>query len=102
MKASSVAFVAFVFAFVTASIARAEDRPFDAPRLAAEARRVPPIPPEYQTEEDGGIRFSYAPTARKRVRPLLTRVASIRTELATLLGRDGVLSSIEIRIAEDP
>jgi hypothetical protein len=73
-------------------------RPYDAPEVEVARAQVPRVPADYQTHDDAGIRFAYAPLAGDRVRPLIAKAPTIRSELSNLLGRE-VLASIEIRIA---
>jgi hypothetical protein len=75
-------------------------RPWDAPWLD-EPLSVPPLPPEYRTDEEAGIRVSYQPSTRDRVRSLQPLAAAIRSELGAQLGRP-VLAAIEIRVAAAP
>lgn len=93
-------FALALFALSTRAWAR-ELRPYDAPRIDAEHINVPPIPLEYHTHEDAGIVLSYQPSTGERVRPLAARLAAIRAELSTELGRD-VLAQVEIRVAAAP
>jgi hypothetical protein len=71
-------------------------RPQEAPLLGTTT--LPPLPPEYLTQEQAGIRFAYHPSARGRVRALLEDCESVRAELDAALGRP-VLAHIEIRVA---
>lgn len=83
-----------------ATPARAEpppSRPLEAPLLVAPPD-VPPLPPEYLTEERGGIRFAYHPSARDRVRLLIDEAEPVRAELSELLGRV-VLADLDVRVA---
>src|SRR5262245_22146069 len=79
----------------------AELRPYDAPRIDADHITLPPIPPEYHSQEDAGVVISYHPSTRERVRPLAGHVAAIRAELSAELGLP-VLSRVEIRVAAAP
>jgi hypothetical protein len=76
-------------------------RPYDAPRLDRESRKVPDAPPEYLTHDGGWIRFAYHPSARERVRPLLGRADRIQQELTERLGVP-VLASVDVRVAAVP
>jgi hypothetical protein len=91
-----------------------EPRPWDAPRLREGAARpsagadapsgrgeLPPVPPEYLTQDGGWIQFAYHPSARERVRPLIARANDVRAELSALLGR-GLLPHVEVRVAAVP
>lgn len=84
-----------------ASAAAHDLRPWDAPWIDAEPLTVPPLPPEYITQEEAGIRLSYQPSTRDRVRSLQALAATIRSELGAQLGVP-VLGAIEIRVAAAP
>ncbi|MEJ7730827.1 MAG: hypothetical protein WKG00_16615, partial [Polyangiaceae bacterium] len=73
-------------------------RPWDAPRLAADARGVPALPPEYLSQDAGWIRFGYHPSARDRIQALLASANELRADLAALFGRQ-VLDGVEVRVA---
>ena len=85
----------------TASAAAPDPRPWDAPWIDVEPLVVPPLPAEYLTHEEAGIRVSYQPSTRDRVRALPALAATIRGELGAALGTP-VLGAIEIRIAAAP
>jgi hypothetical protein len=72
-------------------------RPYEAP-LFHEPPAIPPIPPEYLTHEEDGIRFAYHPSARDRVRQLIEEAPKLRARLALDLGTE-VLNPIEVRVA---
>ena len=78
-----------------------DPRPWDAPWIDVEPLVVPPLPAEYLTHEEAGIRLSYQPSTRDRVRSLATLAAKIRGELGAALGIP-VLGAIEIRVAAAP
>lgn len=81
--------------------ATSDPRPWDAPWIDVEPLVVPPLPAEYLTHEEGGIRLSYQPSTRDRVRSLAALAAKIRGELGAALGTP-VLGAIEIRVAAAP
>ncbi len=72
-------------------------RPYIAPLVGDDAR-IPPLPPEYRTEDIAGIRFAYHPSARDRVRALLDDAEEVRSELSELCA-EAVLGSVEVRVA---
>jgi hypothetical protein len=72
-------------------------RPYIAPLIGTDAK-VPPLPPEYRSDDRSGIGFAYHPSARDRVRVLLDDAESVRRELCVLMGVE-VLSSVEVRVA---
>jgi hypothetical protein len=84
-----------------ARAATPDPRPWDAPWIDAERLPVPPLPPEYRTDEEAGIRLSYQPSTRDRVRSLQALAATIRSELGAQLGVP-VLGAVEIRVAVTP
>jgi len=74
-------------------------RPYDAPRVEPKGASIPPLPPEYLTQEEGWLKVAFHPSVpRERVRQLIGQAGVIRTELASALEAD-VLTSIEVRIA---
>jgi hypothetical protein len=98
------ALIAFVL--VVAGVARAARadglRPLDAPRVHAKpGGDAPPVPSEYREVDQDGIRFSYHPSTRDRIRPLFERAGAIRAELAKLTGAP-VLRHVEVRVAAVP
>jgi hypothetical protein len=72
-------------------------RPYEAPLLGADGE-LPPLPPEYLSEEVTGIRFAYHPSARDRTRALIEMAVGVRSELVTQLG-SAVLESMDVRVA---
>ena len=85
----------------TVSAAAHDPRPWDAPWIDGEPLTVPPLPLEYITREEAGIRLSYQPSTRDRVRSLQALAVTIRAELGAALGTP-VLGAIEIRVAAAP
>ena len=77
-----------------------DPRPWDAPWIDGPLA-VPLLPAEYLTHEEAGIRLSYQPSTRDRVRSLQALAATIRSELGAALGTP-VLGTIEIRVAAAP
>lgn len=75
-------------------------RPWDAPAIDR-AAAVPQPPPEYNSDEDAGIKVSYHPSARDRAHLLVRNAKAIRAQLSDQLGRD-VLAALEIRVAGAP
>ncbi len=71
-------------------------RPYEAPLLAP--KELPPDPPEYLKHNAAGVRFSYHPSARERVRQLIEDAELVRGELAEQLGRT-VLARVWVRVA---
>ncbi len=106
------------------SVGRAQGlRPADAPRAAAKGSRAPgageiggagsggaeaakvveppALPSEYREVDQDGIRFSYHPSTRERIRPLFEKAGAIRASLAAATGAD-VLRRVEVRVAAVP
>lgn len=76
-------------------------RPYDAPLVDPHEAHAPPLPPEYLTLHEGWLHLAYHPSARERARALAAQASAIRAEITRELG-DGVLSSVEVRIAAVP
>ena len=77
-------------------------RPVDAPLSSAKRSvELPPLPAEYREIDQDGIRFSYHPSTRERIRPLFERAGAIRASLAALTGAE-VLRRVEVRVAAVP
>lgn len=96
----SLAAAVLALLLFSTTLAQAEpppSRPLEAPLLVAPPD-VPPLPPEYLTEERGGIRLSYHPSARDRVRLLIDEAEPVRAELSELLGQV-VLADLDVRVA---
>jgi hypothetical protein len=62
---------------------------------------LPPPPASFNTVDRGWIRFSYPPSTRERVEPLVRDADAIRDELSARLGQP-VLKSVHVRIARTP
>lgn len=93
--------VALLLVLMAPVVALAEDvpplRPYEAPWFE-EPPPMPPLPPEYLTEDVDGIRFAYHPSARDRVRGMIEDAEVVRERLSSELGLE-VLRSIEVRVA---
>jgi hypothetical protein len=70
----------------------------EAPRAEAKKASIPPLPPEYQVQEEGWLRLAYHPSARERARALVKPADAFRSALIEELGAP-VLSSVEVRLA---
>jgi hypothetical protein len=75
--------------------------PSDAPRFADDRIRMPAVAPGFTTYDGGWIRFSYHPSTRERVEPLINSADEIRRELEVWLGQP-VLSRVRVDIARTP
>lgn len=71
--------------------------PRDVPQVAPSEVTIPPVPTSYITRDLGWMKLSYAPSASERVASLLEDAASIKTQLAEVLGQP-VLGHLEVRI----
>jgi hypothetical protein len=74
--------------------------PGDAPRLVPTIK-PPAVPKGWSTFDDGWIVFSYHPSVRERVEPLIAQAAMVRAELRQRLGQD-VLRRVRVDIARTP
>jgi hypothetical protein len=73
--------------------------PSDQPRVSG--LELPAVPRGFNTADRDWIHFSYPPSTRERVEPLIVAADSIRTELAARLGQP-VLRNVHVRIARTP
>jgi len=97
---AAVLLLALTFGIAATNSAAAQpaaQRPNDAPRLGGRPA-LAALPAEYLTHERSGLRFSYHPSARDRVRGLLETAEDDRRALREELG-EPVLASVEIRVA---
>lgn len=82
--------------------APASARPYDAPSVEPKGTAIPPLPPEYLTQEEGWLKIAFHPSVpRERIRKLISQAGAIRAELAGALEAD-VLPVVEVRIAAVP
>jgi hypothetical protein len=75
--------------------------PSDAPRLTDDRIRMPAVAPGFTTYDGGWIRFSYHPSTRERIEPLINSADEVRRELEVWLGQP-VLSRVRVDIARTP
>jgi hypothetical protein len=75
--------------------------PSDQPRGNGKPLELPAAPAGFNTVDAGWIHFSYPPSARGRVEPLIVAADSIRQELGVRLGY-AVLPNVHVRIARTP
>lgn len=75
--------------------------PSDAPRITDDRIRMPAVAPGFTTYDGGWIRFSYHPSTRERVEPLINSADEVRRELEVWLGQP-VLSRVRVDIARTP
>lgn len=75
--------------------------PADQPHGMGKPLELPPVPVGFNTVDAGWIHFSYPPSTRGRVEPLIVAADSIRQELSARLGRP-VLTNVHVRIARTP
>jgi hypothetical protein len=89
--------LASLFIAALAHAGEPPSRPAEAPIMVGPTN-VPPLPPEYLTEDRAGIRFAYHPSARDRVRVLIAEADEVRAQLSEQLGRV-VLAEVDVRVA---
>jgi hypothetical protein len=75
--------------------------PSDAPRITDDRIRLPSVAPGFTTYDGGWIRFSYHPSTRERVEPLINSADEVRRELEVWLGQP-VLARVRVDIARTP
>jgi hypothetical protein len=75
--------------------------PVDQPRGSGKSLELPPVPGGFNTVDAGWVHFSYPPSTRGRVEPLIVAADSIRQELTARLGQ-AVLRNVHVRIARTP
>lgn len=75
--------------------------PADQPRAGGSVIKLPSVPPSFYTRDAGWIHFSYPPSTRERVEPLIQDADKIRAELAVRLGQP-VLKNVHVRVARTP
>ncbi len=73
----------------------------DAPRTAAGALRMPPIPAGFNSYDAGWVRFVYHPSSRERVQPLIAQADAVRHELVARLGFPA-LTQVRVEVARTP
>lgn len=78
-----------------------EHPPSDAPRITDERIRMPPVSTGFNTYDGGWIRFSYHPSARAQVEPLIASADEVKRELEDWLGQS-VLSKVRVDVARTP
>ncbi len=74
--------------------------PGDAPRVTA-TLKMPSVPKGFSTFDEGWIKFSYHPSSRDRVEPIIAQAEAMRRELRARLGQD-VLANVRVDIARTP
>ena len=75
--------------------------PLDAPRIRRENVRIPEVASGFGTYDGGWIRFTFHPSARARIEPLIAEADQVRQELAARLGQP-VLRNVRVDIARTP
>jgi Peptidase MA superfamily len=84
-----------------AAAAHALQAPGDAPWFGGAHAKPPPPPASYNTYNGGWIRFSYPPSTRERVEPLIAEADAARRDLETRLGQR-VLDRVNVYVARTP
>jgi hypothetical protein len=72
--------------------------PVDAPRVRPGSIRMPNVASGFGTYDGGWIRFTFHPSTRERIEPLIAEADRVRSELADRLGQP-VLKSVRVDIA---
>lgn len=80
---------------------RPPETPADAPWLGGAHAPAPPPPASYNSYDGGWIRFSYPPSARERVEPLIATADATRRNLEARLGQR-VLDHVRVYVARTP
>jgi hypothetical protein len=75
--------------------------PLDQPKGIGKPLELPSVPSGFNTVDAGWIHFSYPPSTRGRVEPLIVAADSVRQELTARLGQ-AVLRNVHVRIARTP
>jgi len=75
--------------------------PVDAPRVRESHVRLPGVASGFGTYDGGWIRFTFHPSARERIEPLIAEADRVRRDLADRLGQP-VLKSVRVDIARTP
>jgi hypothetical protein len=75
--------------------------PSDAPRVERDRVKVPAVAAGFNTYDGGWIRFSYHPSSRERVEPLIAAADQVRVELEDWLGQP-VLTKVRVDVARTP
>jgi hypothetical protein len=76
-------------------------QPSDAPRVERDRIKVPPVAAGFNTYDGGWIRFSYHPSARAQVEPLIAAADQVKAELEDWLGQS-VLAKVRVDVARTP
>jgi hypothetical protein len=72
--------------------------PVDAPRVRPGQIRMPAVASGFGTYDGGWIKFTFHPSVRERIEPLITEADHVRHDLADRLGQQ-VLKSVRVDIA---
>ncbi len=80
---------------------RGDTPPMDAPRVRSGHLRLPQVASGFGTYDGGWIKFTFHPSARARIEPLIALADQVRLELADRLGQP-VLRNVRVDIARTP
>jgi hypothetical protein len=83
------------------STERESTPPADAPRVREGRVRLPPAASGFGTYDGGWIRFTFHPSARERIEPLIAEAERVKQDLTERLGQP-VLRSVRVDIARTP
>ncbi|HMJ12888.1 MAG TPA: peptidase MA family metallohydrolase, partial [Polyangiaceae bacterium] len=75
--------------------------PRDAPRFSATLPALPAAPPSHSVHKSSWIHFTYHPSVRARVQPLIDEASAIRAELSARLGQP-VLDHVIVHVGRTP
>ena len=75
--------------------------PSDAPRVERDRIKAPPVAVGFNTYDGGWIRFSYHPSTREQVEPLIAAADQAKADLEDWLGQP-VLGKVRVDIARTP
>jgi hypothetical protein len=82
-------------------VERESSPPADAPRVRESHVRLPAVASGFGTYDGGWIRFTFHPSVRERIEPLIAEADRVRQDLADRLGQP-VLKTVRVDIARTP
>ncbi|HEY3499204.1 MAG TPA: peptidase MA family metallohydrolase [Polyangiaceae bacterium] len=75
--------------------------PSDAPRVERDRVKVPAVAPGFNTYDGGWIRFTYHPSTREQVEPLIAAADQAKADMEDWLGQP-VLAKVRVDVARTP
>lgn len=85
----------------SASSAARFSGPTDAPLIRDREAVLPRLPQGYGSYDGGWVQFSYSPSIRERVQPLIAQADEVRDQLTARLGQP-VLRTVRVYVARTP